>query len=137
MSNKTLVKNFIAAWNNMDLESVTDFFSEDIIYHNIPMEPLNGKEEASAFVKGLSDCESINWEIIAIAEEGNMVLTERIDNFNFNGDFSYKNNINHKVLRTMAYTDYVIGKFIEDNKIKQWRDYFDLETFQQQIAGNS
>lgn len=124
MSNKTLVKNFIAAWNNMDLESVTDFFSEDIIYHNIPMEPLNGKEEASAFVKGLSDCQSINWEIIAIAEEGNMVLTERIDNFNF------------KDGRKISLP--VMGTFeIEDNKIKQWRDYFDLETFQQQIAGNS
>lgn len=124
MSNKTLVKNFIAAWNNMDLESVTDFFSEDIFYHNIPMEPLNGKEEASAFVKGLSDCQSINWEIIAIAEEGNMVLTERIDNFNF------------KDGRKISLP--VMGTFeIEDNKIKQWRDYFDLETFQQQIAGNS
>ena len=124
MSNKTLVKNFIAAWNNMDLESVTDFFSEDIFYHNIPMEPLNGKEEASAFVKGLSDCQSINWEIIAIAEEGNMVLTERIDNFNF------------KDGRKISLP--VMGTFeIVDNKIKQWRDYFDLETFQQQIAGNS
>ena len=124
MSNKTLVKNFIAAWNSMDLESVTDFFSEDIFYHNIPMEPLNGKEEASAFVKGLSDCQSINWEIIAIAEEGNMVLTERIDNFNF------------KDGRKISLP--VMGTFeIEDNKIKQWRDYFDLETFQQQIAGNS
>ena len=124
MSNKTLVKNFIDAWNNMDLESVTDFFSEDIFYHNIPMEPLNGKEEASAFVKGLSDCESINWEIIAIADEGNMVLTERIDNFNF------------KDGRKISLP--VMGTFvIEDNIIKQWRDYFDLETFQQQIAGNS
>ena len=124
MSNKTLVKNFIAAWNSMDLESVTDFFSEDIFYHNIPMEPLNGKEEASAFVKGLSDCQSINWEIIAIAEEGNMVLTERIDNFNF------------KDGRKISLP--VMGTFeLEDNKIKQWRDYFDLETFQQQIAGNS
>ena len=124
MSNKTLVKNFIDAWNNMDLESVTDFFSEDIFYHNIPMEPLNGKEEASAFVKGLSDCQSINWEIIAIAEEGNMVLTERIDNFNF------------KDGRKISLP--VMGTFEkEDNKIKQWRDYFDLETFQQQIAGNS
>ena len=124
MSNKTLVKNFIDAWNNMDLESVTDFFSEDVFYHNIPMEPLNGKEGASAFVKGLSDCQSINWEIIAIAEEGNMVLTERIDNFNF------------KDGRKISLP--VMGTFeIEDNKIKQWRDYFDLETFQQQIAGNS
>ena len=124
MSNKTLVKNFIDAWNNMDLESVTDFFSEDIFYHNIPMKPLNGKEEASAFVKGLSDCESINWEIIAIAEEGNMVLTERIDNFNF------------KDGRKVSLP--VMGTFeIVDNKIKKWRDYFDLETFQQQIAGNS
>ncbi|SVA58195.1 uncharacterized protein METZ01_LOCUS111049, partial [marine metagenome] len=124
VSNKTLVKNFIDAWNNMDLESVTDFFSEDVFYHNIPMEPLNGKEEASAFVKGLSDCESINWELIAIAEEGNMVLTERIDNFNF------------KDGRKISLP--VMGTFeIEDNKIKQWRDYFDLETFQKQISGKS
>ena len=60
MNNKDLIKDFIEAWNNLDLEKVVNFFAEDIFYHNIPMEPLNGKSEASAFVDGLKDCDSIN-----------------------------------------------------------------------------
>ena len=32
----------------------------------------------------------------------------------------------------------VMGTFeIENNKIKKWRDYFDLETFQKQMTGQS
>ena len=124
MNNKDLIKDFIEAWNNLDLEKVVNFFAEDIFYHNIPMEPLNGKSEASTFVDGLKDCDSINWELIAIAEEGNKVLTERLDSFNF------------KDGRKISIP--VMGTFeIENNKIKKWRDYFDLETFQKQMAGHS
>ena len=43
MNNKDLIKDLIEAWNNLDLEKVVNFFAEDIFYHNIPMEPLNGK----------------------------------------------------------------------------------------------
>ena len=122
MSNSKVIIDFIEAWNQMDFDSISNSLDENIFYHNIPMEPLNGKEAALSFLTGLADCESIFWELIFIAENGNAVLTERIDNFNY------------KDGRKISLP--VMGTFeVKNGKIIKWRDYFDLSTFQKQIVG--
>jgi len=92
----------------------------DIFYHNIPMEPFEGREAASAFIRGM-DPVSVHWELLSIAENDNKVLTERVDNFEL---------ANGKKLSVP-----VMGTFeIENGKIQAWRDYFDLATFANQMA---
>ena len=122
MSNSKVIIDFIEAWNRMDFDSISSALDENIFYHNIPMEPLNGKEAALNFLTSLADCESIFWELTFIAENGNAVLTERIDNFNY------------KDGRKISLP--VMGTFeVKNGKILKWRDYFDLSTFQKQIVG--
>ena len=122
MSNSKIIIDFIEAWNQMDFDSISNALDENIFYHNIPMEPLNGKEAALNFLTSLADCESIFWELTFIAENGNAVLTERIDNFNY------------KDGRKISLP--VMGTFeVKNGKILKWRDYFDLSTFQKQIVG--
>lgn len=120
MSPTEIVENFIDAWNRMDWDVVVNSLAEDVIYHNIPMEKIEGREAAAAFITGMQPV-SVNWETISIAASGNKVLTERIDNFEMPGG----KNISLPVMGTFE---------VEDGKIKAWRDYFDLATFASQMA---
>ena len=120
MSPQEIVEKFVADWNAMDWDAVVDALHDDVVYHNIPMEPANGKAAAAAFITGMQP-EGVDWQMIAIAANGNTVLTERLDCFDMPGG---------KRLEIP-----VMGTFeIEDGKIKGWRDYFDLATFTSQMA---
>ena len=120
MNNSDLVIAFIDAWNRMDWDAVIDFFDDNVVYHNIPMDKLEGKDAAAAVVMGMQPS-SVNWEILSIAENGNKVLTERVDNF----DMTNGNKVSLPVMGTFE---------IENGKITAWRDYFDLATFTSQMA---
>lgn len=120
MTPQEIVEKFIADWNAMDWDAIVDALADDVVYHNIPMEPAIGKEAAAAFITGMQP-EGVQWDTIAIAANGNKVLTERLDCFDMAGG---------KRLEIP-----VMGTFeIEDGKIKAWRDYFDLATFTSQMA---
>ena len=120
MSNTQIVMNFIDAWNRLDWDTVLGALAEDVVYHNIPMEKIEGRAAAAAFITGMLPV-SVNWEVLSIAENGHKVLTERIDNFVFPGG------------KTLSIQ--VMGTFeIDNGEIKAWRDYFDLASFTSQMA---
>jgi len=112
--------NFIDAWNRMDWDAVVSALAEDVVYHNIPMEKIEGRAAAAAFITGMQP-ESVHWEILSIAENNDKVLTERIDNFVLPGG----KNLCIPVMGTFE---------IDNGEIKAWRDYFDLTTFTSQMA---
>ena len=113
-----VVEAFVAAWNRMDLEAILGFLHEDILYHNVPVEPLAGKAAVSAYLRSRWVFDSIDWEMTNIAANGNTVLTERVDRFTIAG---------------RPVTLPVMGTFgIEDGLIRAWRDYFDLASYQAQ-----
>jgi limonene-1,2-epoxide hydrolase len=123
MSNIGLVQEFIDCWNARDYDGLMTRFTEDVCYHNVPMQPLNGTDEVAGFLQGfVGMAESIDWVVHFIAEDasGN-VLTERTDNFTIAG-------------QTLSLP--VMGTFeFRDGKISHWRDYFDLKDFETQMAG--
>ncbi|MBV1878815.1 MAG: nuclear transport factor 2 family protein [Pseudomonadales bacterium] len=120
MSNTKVVLDFIDDWNRMAWDDVMAALTEDVVYHNIPMQELKGKEAAAGFILGMKP-KSVAWEVLNIAENGNKVLTERVDRFVLEGD------------KSVALP--VMGIFeIKNNKICTWRDYFDLNTFVSQMA---
>ena len=123
MSNTSekIVLDFIESWNRFDYDSIYAAMSEDIFYHNIPMEPCNGIAEVKAFFDGGAfDFEEADWIVHAIATKDNVVLTERTDRFKMAGQW-----IAIRVMGTFE---------IENGKIAKWRDYFDLSEFQGQVA---
>jgi limonene-1,2-epoxide hydrolase len=124
MTPQQTVEAFIAHWNACDIEAMLALCAEDIVYHNIPMEPVGGTAQMRAMVEGfLANIASCDWQTHAIAANGNVVLTERTDGFNF------------KDGRKAAIR--VMGTFELNDAglITGWRDYFDMGEFQREFAG--
>jgi len=110
------VDAFIAAFNRLDIDGACDMLAENVVYHNIPMEPVNGREAARGFLKAMPNLKSIEWEVFNTAENGDTVLNEREDRF-FMTDGS------KLAVRVM-------GVFrIANDEIVEWRDYFDMAEF--------
>lgn len=122
MSNINKVRNFIAKFEALDLEGVMATFSDNAFYHNIPMEPLTGKEAIRGFIEPFMEpITAISWALHCIAEDDTgVVMTERVDTFVF-GD--------KRVVMP------VMGTFeFENDKLTRWRDYFDMRDFENQMA---
>lgn len=120
MSNTEIVMAFINAWNTMDWDGAADLLTDDIIWDNVPMETMETKPVVDAAMRGMAP-ESVDWEVLSIAENGDKVLTERVDNFVMAGG----KNVSLPVMGVFQ---------IRDGKICLWRDYFDLASFTSQMA---
>lgn len=114
--NEKTIRDFCAAWSRLDAQELAGFFAPDGVYHNIPTEPVRGREAVAAFIAGFAkDWSSTRFELLNVVAQGDLVIAERID-------------------RTMVGDKPVnlpcCGVFeMQDGKIKVWRDYFDLGTY--------
>ena len=113
-----VVRRFCAAWSDdMGAAGLAAFFTEDAVYHNIPVEPVTGRENiattiASVLRPGPFGIEGIDFRVLNIAASGPVVLTERVDVFRLPGK---------------SFELPVMGTFeVSGGKINAWRDYFDL-----------
>ncbi|HEY3844310.1 MAG TPA: limonene-1,2-epoxide hydrolase family protein [Acidimicrobiales bacterium] len=123
-SAEQVVRDFCAAVSTRDAEALRPFLADDVVYHNIPMDPVVGLDATIAFAQGfLAMCQSMTIETLNLAVRGNVVLTERIDTFTV-GD----------VVAPLP----VMGTFeIRDGKIAAWRDYFDMAQITAALSGAS
>ena len=114
--NIKIIKDFVAAWSNLDADELVGYFSEDGIYYNMPAQPVQGHEKLKLFIEGfINKWTKTTWEILNIIDEGNVVIVERLDRTEV-GDI--------KVDLPCC------GVFeMEEGKIKIWRDYFDMSTY--------
>ena len=114
--NVQTIKDFIAAWSNLDSDEFVGYFSEDGIYYNMPTQPVQGKEQLKQFIGSfISNWTKTNWDTLNIIGEGDVVIAERLDRTEV-GDI--------KVDLPCC------GVFeMEEGKIKVWRDYFDMGTY--------
>lgn len=117
-SNADITTDFINAWSAMDLDRIMDFFTEDAVYINIPMEPANrGKAEIRTFIEGFMGMATAMEFIVHNQAENadGVVMNERTDRITM-GD---------KLMELP-----VMGVFeFSDGKISAWRDYFDMAKF--------
>ena len=120
---KQVVRDFIAAWEAVDQQRILDAFTDDAVYHNMPMPPSVGKDAIKALLSMiLGPADEVRFEVKHIVAEGNVVLTERIDHFKM------------KDGKTIALD--VMGTFeLRDGKIAAWRDFFDLAQWTRQASG--
>jgi limonene-1,2-epoxide hydrolase len=109
-----IVRRFCAVWSNVDPDEIAEFFTDDAVYHNIPMDPLTGRDTIKSFIAGFAGgAEQIDFRVRNIVADGDVVLTERVDVFVMpNGKVELP----------------VMGTFeVRDGKIAAWRDYFDMK----------
>ena len=111
-SNDTMIRDFLAGWERRDTEYIVDSFTDDAVYHSIPLTPIIGKAAIRDFVAGFANVPPGRLEIHHQVASGNIVMNERTDYITLNG---------------VAVTLPICGVFeIENHRIKAWREYFDL-----------
>jgi len=124
MKNADIVSAFCSAWKGRDLDKLMDFFADDAVYHNIPIDPPNvGRESIRATIESFTSApESIDFVVHHQAENADgLVMNERTDYFTF-GDTTV-------ALRVMGVFE------LSDGKITHWRDYFDMQQYLSQLPG--
>ena len=114
-----IVREFCEAWGRRDIDEILDYFTKDAVYHNIPMPAVEGHDGIRNVLNMfVPPADSIQFDILRIASNGDIVFTERIDRFEMG---------ERKIALPVA------GVFeIRDGKIAAWRDYFDMQMFTQQ-----
>ncbi|HEX3839302.1 MAG TPA: limonene-1,2-epoxide hydrolase family protein [Acidimicrobiales bacterium] len=119
-----VVLDLCEAFKKHDAEALRPFFTDDVVYHNIPMDAAVGIDATIAFIEGFFGMsESLVIENLHVATRDNLVFTERVDTFTVGG----------KVAPLP-----VMGIFeIRDGKISGWRDYFDMAQITTMLSGDS
>jgi limonene-1,2-epoxide hydrolase len=120
---KALVLEFCQAFTNgATPTALVEYFTEDAVYHNIPVEPAVGHEAILGLLNMfLTPVERVEFRVLNIVADGDTVLTERVDAF-----FLPNATIELPVMGTFE---------VRDGKIAAWRDYFDLNTYMSQLQG--
>lgn len=122
-NNSEIITAFIAAWHSRDVAKIMEFFTEDAVYTNIPIEPQNrGKKAIRRFIRGfIAMTSEVEFVVHHQVESPNgIVMNERTDRLDFNG----------KQIELP-----VMGVFeLTEGKIKAWRDYFDMEQLKEVLG---
>jgi limonene-1,2-epoxide hydrolase len=117
-----IVTSFMDALERRDLDAMLAQMAPDIVYHNVPLDPLD-KDGARRFLGELfENLKDYRIEVLGQAATGSVVFNERMEYFVFEGAGGKSVDIP------------VAGVFEIDNQglISAWRDYFDLSTWTSQ-----
>jgi limonene-1,2-epoxide hydrolase len=111
-ANDQLVREFVAAWEQRDSDFIIGCFTEDAVYHSMPLTPIVGKEAIADWVRGFEDVPPGRLEVHHQVASGDVVMNERTDRIVLNG---------------RPVTLPIVGVFeIHEGRIRAWREYFDL-----------
>ena len=116
------IEQFCSAWSRLDIDELMAYFTDDAVYHNMPGPPATGKAAVRATIERfLGGWQSTEWEILNVAANGSIVFAERVD----------------RIVAEGKQIDLpVTGVFeVEGERIRAWRDYFDLATYTRAMQG--
>ena len=120
-SSEQVVRDFCASWLRRDLDEILSYVTDDMIYHNIPVPVVVGKENvAIVFKTFLELMHHLDLEITNIMVDGDKVFTERID----------------RMTAKTGHTNLPVGGYFEvrDGKIAVMHEYFNLATFEDEVG---
>jgi limonene-1,2-epoxide hydrolase len=116
-----VVTSFCAAWSGLDIDEMMGYFHEDAVYHNIPVDPVAGRDNIRDMIVGFTaGWDRVEFEVRHAVAHGDVVLTERVDHF-----ISPERRVSLPVMGTFE---------LERGLIRAWRDYFDLNQFMSQLS---
>ncbi len=118
---EAIVSDFCKAWARLNIDQVMDFFTDDAVYHNIPLPKAEGKVAIRKTIEGLLKGTTwLEFKILHAASVGNVVMNERVDSFEVKG-------------KRMSLPVMGVFETTSNGKIKAWRDYFDMKMFTDQM----
>jgi limonene-1,2-epoxide hydrolase len=114
-ANETLVNNFCRDWSLRDVDALSPYLADDLLYQITPGQPLITSLEQFKKQMGpfLTKLESVEWEILRSHVIGPLVMNERIDHFNAPSGG-----------KAPSMHFQIVGQFlIENGKIQVWKDW--------------
>lgn len=113
MNAEGLVRAMLGAWSALDVDGVMAQVAPDAIWDDPSHGPIAGHDAIREAVAGyVGRMTHADMEIRHLLAGADLVMTERVDRFTFDG-------------RQVAAA--VMGVFeVRDGKITAWRDYFDM-----------
>lgn len=117
-----IVTDFCNAWPRKNVDELLAFFTDDAVYHNIPLDSAKGKDAIRSVINTfLPMARSLQFKVLHSASNGNVVFNERVDIFDLGNG------------KTISLP--VAGVFeVTGSKISAWRDYFDMATYTKQMS---
>lgn len=119
--NQMLINQFFEFWCAGDIEGVISLCHEEVIWDNVPMKPIQGREKVAEFLrrfgKGMTHR---RYDILRMMEDDGEVFIEAVENYVRDGK--------SVSVRFMSAFE------IENGAIKEWRDYFDHNTVKSQLS---
>lgn len=119
------VTAFIRAVERKDVAAAVELAAPGISYENMPMQPIVGHDGLRATLESfLGPASAVEWRVLRQLEVGDVVVNERVDRFQLGDGWLELP---------------VAGVFEVDGagRIALWRDYFDLASYQRQLAALS
>ena len=120
--NDVLVRAFLQAWEQRDSGFIAACFTEDAVYHAVPLAPISGKDAVVEWVRGFDDTPSGRLEVHHQVASETVVMNERTDRITLNGK--------PVVLPICAVFE------VRDGRIRAWREYFDVAPAVAAFAGD-
>lgn len=110
----SVVVEFLRALAAYDVDAALDLVVDDLVYSNVSLPTIYGRDRLERIARPWlrPGRMGFNVHLNHVATEGNVVLTDRVDELSF-GRFAS---------RFWVYGRFVIG---DDGKIAVWRDSFD------------
>lgn len=116
-----IVRSCLRACEAFDADRATENFADDAVLWNAPIPPLRGKTKIKKILARLfSLCTAFEATVHHVACDQSVVLIERTDTIHLRG------------IRVSAPLTAVVH--VENGKIVEWRDYFDLLYLVRQLA---
>ncbi len=116
------VDAFIGAIERKDVEAAVALVADDCEYDNVPMGAVVGPRAIVDLLGPMiGSCREVDWVVRRQVAQGAVVMNERLDRFSLDG-------------RWVEVPVCGVWEVVDD-KIRLWRDYFDLQTFRSQMGG--
>jgi len=120
MSHADTIRAYYAAWIADDLDAVMRLCTDDVVAINVPIGPLAGKAAVrdffTRFGRGIT---AKRYDVQRILVHGDTAVVEGVENYLKDGK--------------AVSLPYMSTFLFRDGLIREWRDYFDLQTVLKQL----
>jgi limonene-1,2-epoxide hydrolase len=111
-ANDELIRAFVVDWERRDTDAILAYFTEDAVYHCLPLTPIVGKPALAVWVRGFERTPLARLYVHHQVASGEVVMNERTDHITLNA-------------RTVVLPICAVFE-LEGERIRAWREYLDL-----------
>jgi limonene-1,2-epoxide hydrolase len=117
-SPESVVRGFLASWEDPVLDKVVSFFADDAVFVDGPRGVHRGVKAIRSQLE--VDVRPVRAHVKSLVTDGRMVMLERVDSFDLGGK---------------GFSMEVMAAFVidSDGLIKRWRESYDLKSITDQI----